>query len=109
MVNTLCLEAPWSLFDDVPAILAASDYQIVEKRRESTVKGVRRHDIAEFEVVDENSLVSLWLERRLGNKLMFIMVVPGGVQSSRNVGNSVELAESVVNLLVQHGAFDSER
>lgn len=107
MVNTHCLEAPWSLFDDVPAILAASDFQIVEKRRESIVKGVRRLDTAEFEVADESSRVDVWLERRLGNKTMFVMVVPRRMRSPRNTDDSDRIAERVVNLLVQHGAFDT--
>lgn len=108
MVNTHCLEAPWSLFDDVPAILAASEFQLVEKRRESIVKGVRRFDTAEFEVVDESTHVTVWLERRLGDKAMFIMVVPGGRRSARNNDDSNRLAECVVKLLIQHGAFDND-
>lgn len=108
MVNTHCLEAPWSLFDDVPAILAASEFQLVEKRRESIVKGVRRFDTAEFEVADESTHVTVWLERRLGDKAMFIMVVPGGRRSARNNDDSNRLAECVVKLLIQHGAFDND-
>ncbi len=107
MVNTHCLEAPWSLFDDVPAILSASDFQTVEKRSESIVKGVRRFDTAEFEVADESTHVTVWLERRLGNEAMSIMVVPGGIRSPRNDNESNRLAECIVHLLTQHGAIDT--
>ncbi|WP_372722058.1 hypothetical protein [Novipirellula sp.] len=104
MVNAHCLEAPSTLFDDVGNVLAASDFCAVEKHRESNVNGVRRFDTAEFDVVDERSHVDLWLERRLGNKTMFIMVVPDRKTLWRRDHESEQLAERVVNLLVQHGA-----
>lgn len=107
MVNTHCLNAPPSLFDEFDDIFAASDLCVIERHRESRVKGVRRLDTAEFDVADGSCRVDVWLERRIGNNRMFVMVVPRRKSFWRRDHDSELLARRVVDLLVQYSVLDN--
>ncbi|MEM7478694.1 MAG: hypothetical protein AAF483_27230 [Planctomycetota bacterium] len=102
MENVFTLEAPFDYFDQVPVLLNMN-YQTDLLRQESRSKDVRRLDIAEFTVTSADACVDVWMERRLGNKRVFLMIVP---RDNRNPdGADVLLGRMIVGLFLANGAF----
>tara|TARA_R110002073_G_scaffold75697_12_gene184660 strand:+ start:4130 stop:4456 length:327 start_codon:yes stop_codon:yes gene_type:complete len=107
MANALIVDAPPTMFDDFAAILEATGYRCSQKSSGSMVRGIRRKDTATYEITHGSTRVDVAMERRLGNRTMFIAVIPTRSSFGRRDDSSDELAEQIVELLVTNGADDS--
>ncbi len=106
MANSQLLDAPPKLFEDLPSILDANKCLFVLVSNETTVRGVRRKDTACYEVSAGGTNVHVALERRLGNRAMWIAVIPNRKSIWWRDRPSEQLAEHVASILIDNGAYE---
>lgn len=107
MANILLVDAPPTMFDEFESIIAGSNFDWSKKSSQSETRGIRRKDTATYMVTHNGTCVRLAMERRLGNRSMFIGVIPMRHSIWRADVASEQLARQIIELLVANGAHES--
>ncbi len=106
MQNALIFDAPPVLYDEIADILDAADYTYSRTICESRTTGVRRLDIAGYDISHGNTTVHVGIEHRLGNHKLTLMIIPNRRSFWRRDRPSEQLAERIASVLKEYGAQD---
>lgn len=107
MTIALTLDAPPAMFGNLSLVFASSDFNCSLLSSNSIERGIRRMDMASYEVTHGAARMHIAMERRHGNPAMFIAVMPEGKSLFRSDESSNRLVVQIVDLLVANGAGDS--
>jgi hypothetical protein len=105
MNNNFGLDAPPTMYDDFESIIENSTFCWSKESSDSVVRGIRRLDTATYNVSHEGGKVCIFMERRLHQPKMYILVMPIYPSFWRSGVASEGLAEQVTDLLVANGAY----